>query len=130
MEGDRGRRSLDDRTRSIRRALPVPQAEERRQQVARLVRSRPNDHSGMTPPICADMGGWSEGLGCVSCLVRLVASRLLSHGDDSLPLGVSVSEVAHSVRDLVERVGPAYDGGDIRGFDQLFEHQQVRFVRR
>ena len=80
--------------------------------------------------ICADMGGWSEGLGCVSCLVRLVASRLLSHGDDSLPLGVSVSEVAHSVRDLVECVGPAYDGGDIRGFDQLFEHQQVRFVRR
>jgi hypothetical protein len=71
--------------------------------------------------ICAVMGGWSEGLGCVSCLVRLVASRLLSHGDDSLPLGVSVSEVAHGIRDLVERVGPVYDGGDIRGFDQLFE---------
>ena len=43
LEGGRGRRSLDDRTRSIRRALPVPQAEERRQQVARLFGRSPNE---------------------------------------------------------------------------------------
>ena len=56
----------------------------------------------------------SERLGCVNCPVRVVASRRLSHDDDGLPLGVSVSEVAHGVRDLVERVGPINDGGDIR----------------
>ena len=97
-----------------------------------ILLSWPGSHNGLKPPIFLSVplttdnmhprafsaGGayvpiWagSEGLGCVSCLVRLVASRLLSHGDDSLPLGVSVSEVAHSLRDLVERVGPVYDGG-------------------
>ena len=43
VEGGHGRRILDYRTRSVRCALPVPQAEERRHEVARLVRSRPNE---------------------------------------------------------------------------------------
>jgi hypothetical protein len=51
VEGGHGRRILDYRTRSVRCALPVPQAEERRHEVARLFGRSPNELSRHDDPL-------------------------------------------------------------------------------
>src|SRR6516225_8029748 len=51
-----------------------------------------------------------------------------SYGDDNLSPGVSLLEVADSLGNLAQRVGPIDDRRDLPGLEQLPQDGQVGFV--